>query len=210
MVPTMHEVLFDYNPYFHASKYCFNCSKGVMQKGFGVVQRFCPILPDWDIFMHWAEDTVSNVVHVLAPRLLGLKAERVLQTECECDMDKTKIRERNRFQCEFHITQEDLCNRFELQEESEDDMDFDHPSSSECNLETLMSVHLDTFLEKRYEWYGRTMNQLPRVIRWVVLVLMDILSIHYNCLLFWARNGGEIWEKMIANARAVSQGAISS
>ena len=39
MMPTLNEVLFDYNPYFHASKFCIGCAANIMQRGFGVVQR---------------------------------------------------------------------------------------------------------------------------------------------------------------------------
>ena len=39
MMPTLNEVLYDYNPYFHASKFCIGCAANIMQRGFGVVQR---------------------------------------------------------------------------------------------------------------------------------------------------------------------------
>ena len=39
MMPTLNEVLFDYNPYFHASKFCIGCTANIMKRGFGVVQK---------------------------------------------------------------------------------------------------------------------------------------------------------------------------
>ena len=39
MMPTLNEVLYDYNPYFHACKFCIGCTANIMQRGFGVVQR---------------------------------------------------------------------------------------------------------------------------------------------------------------------------
>ena len=38
MMPTVNEVLYDYNPYFHASKFCIGCTANIMKRGFGVVQ----------------------------------------------------------------------------------------------------------------------------------------------------------------------------
>ena len=45
MLPTFNEVLFDYNPYYHASKFCIGCTANVMQRGFGVVQKVTIIWP---------------------------------------------------------------------------------------------------------------------------------------------------------------------
>ena len=75
---------------------------------------------------------------------------------------------------------------------------------------TLMSVHLDTFLEKRYKWYHMTKQRLPRVIRLVVELLMDIFSITYHSLMFWAKHGGEIFEDMVIHAREISLGTAIS
>ena len=50
----------------------------------------------------------------------------------------------NRFSCEFHITQDDG--------DSEDDDYSDEEFDAEDANDTLMSVHLDTFLEKRYQF----------------------------------------------------------
>ena len=50
----------------------------------------------------------------------------------------------NRFSCEFHITQDDG--------DSEDEDYSDEEFDAEDAEDTLMSVHLDTFLEKRYEY----------------------------------------------------------
>ena len=52
----------------------------------------------------------------------------------------------NRFSCEFHITQDDG--------DSEDDDDYSDEEfdEEEDANDTLMSVHLDTFLEKRYQF----------------------------------------------------------
>ena len=39
-----------------------------------------PIIPDWNVMMHTAEDTVSNCLHVVAPRIFGIKTTKVLPT----------------------------------------------------------------------------------------------------------------------------------
>ena len=52
----------------------------------------------------------------------------------------------NRFSCEFHITQDDG----DSEDDDYSDEEFDAEDANE-DASTLMSVHLDTFLEKRYE-----------------------------------------------------------
>ena len=37
-----------------------------------------PIIPDWNVMLHTAEDTVSNCLHVVAPRIFGIKTTKVL------------------------------------------------------------------------------------------------------------------------------------
>ena len=39
MMPTFNEVLYDYNPYFHACKFCIRHTGYIMKRGFGVVQK---------------------------------------------------------------------------------------------------------------------------------------------------------------------------
>ena len=51
----------------------------------------------------------------------------------------------NRFSCEFHITQDDGDSDDEYSDDEYNDEDANEEAS------TLMSVHLDTFLEKRYK-----------------------------------------------------------
>ena len=51
----------------------------------------------------------------------------------------------NRFSCEFHITQDDG-------DSEDEDYSGDEFDVEDANEDTLMSVHLDTFLEKRYEY----------------------------------------------------------
>ena len=38
-MPTFNEVLYDYNPYFHACKFCIRHTGYIMKRGFGVVQK---------------------------------------------------------------------------------------------------------------------------------------------------------------------------
>ena len=33
MMPTVSEVIYDYNPYYHGAKYCLKCAKGLALKG---------------------------------------------------------------------------------------------------------------------------------------------------------------------------------
>ena len=113
-----------------------------------------------------------------------------------------------RFSCEFHITQDDP---YDEDEDSDDDYeDYDEEDDEdELQTSTLMSVHLDTFLDKRYEWYHMRRDQLPKPIRYVVGWLMDLLGIHYHCLMFWLKNHNEVLENLINVARQVSQGSMS-
>ena len=105
MLPTLNEMLYDYNPYYHVCKYCMHCSATIAKKGFGVAQnvinvkrlaknkrksiekslQVIPFVPDWSTLVHAAEDAVSNVIGVLAPRIFGIKTAKVIPNECECD-----------------------------------------------------------------------------------------------------------------------------
>ena len=37
-----------------------------------------PIIPDWNVMLHTAEDTVSNCMGILGPRVFGIKTTKVL------------------------------------------------------------------------------------------------------------------------------------
>merc|ERR1740129_1970183 len=74
---------------------------------------------------------------ILGPRVFGIKTTKVLPTVG----DDENIQKKARFSCEFHITQDDG--------DSEDDDYSDEEFDEEDASDTLMSVHLDTFLEKR-------------------------------------------------------------
>ena len=39
MLPTLNEILYDYNPYYHVCKYCVRCSTKIAKQGFGVVKK---------------------------------------------------------------------------------------------------------------------------------------------------------------------------
>ena len=55
-----------------------------------------PIIPDWNVMLHTAEDTVSNCLHVVAPRIFGIKTTKVLPTEC--DDENTQMKEKARYE----------------------------------------------------------------------------------------------------------------
>ena len=44
-----------------------------------------PITPDWNVIIHTVEDTVTNCIGVLAPRIFGIKTAKVVPTETEFD-----------------------------------------------------------------------------------------------------------------------------
>ena len=53
-----------------------------------------PIIPDWNIILHTAEDTVSNIVGVLAPRIFGIKTAKIIPTE---DDETNQLKEKARY-----------------------------------------------------------------------------------------------------------------
>ena len=55
-----------------------------------------PIIPEWKVIRHTAEDTVSNCFGYLAPRIFGIKTAKVLPTEC--DDENTLMKEKARYE----------------------------------------------------------------------------------------------------------------
>ena len=47
--------------------------------------KVLPIIPDRNVILHVAEDTMSGIIGILAPRIFGIKTAKVVPTECECD-----------------------------------------------------------------------------------------------------------------------------
>ncbi len=116
-----------------------------------------------------------------------------------------------RYQCEFHITQEDLCDDHFGPDETDGEYDEEaaqlDQEQEESNAHTLMSVHLDTFLEKRYPEIKETVKELPRVARWVFNFYVDVFTIGYNCAMFWYKNGRDFINDAFENARVIQKGA---
>ena len=54
-----------------------------------------PIIPEWKVIQHTAEDTVSNCFAYLAPRIFGIKTAKVHPTEC--DDENTQMKEKARY-----------------------------------------------------------------------------------------------------------------
>ena len=98
-----------------------------------------------------------------------------------------------KFSCEFHITQDDAEDATDGPDD-EDDEDLD--------TSTLMSVHLDTFLDQRYEWYSKVLEQLPRVIQQLVHCLMDLLDVPFNTLMFLSRDATSWLRQMVLHANS--------
>ena len=60
-----------------------------------------PITPDWNVIIHTVEDTVTNCIGVLAPRIFGIKTAKVVPTETEFDDNQiqlnTQMKEKARY-----------------------------------------------------------------------------------------------------------------
>ena len=61
-----------------------------------------PITPDWNVILHTVEDTVTNCIGVLAPRIFGIKTAKVVPTETEFDDNNqiqlnTQMKEKARY-----------------------------------------------------------------------------------------------------------------
>ena len=58
-----------------------------------------PIIPDWNVILHTAEDTMSNCIGILAPRIFGIKTAKVLPTEC--GDENAQMKEKARYVLNF-------------------------------------------------------------------------------------------------------------
>ena len=54
-----------------------------------------PIIPDWNVMLHTAEDTVSNCMGILGPRIFGIKTTKVLPTVY--DDEKNQMEKKARY-----------------------------------------------------------------------------------------------------------------
>ena len=183
----MSEMVTTYNPWYHIFKYTYNLNKRLVYATYNKIQSVLPYKPDWQMVVALFEDSLSHVTHFIGPRI-GVHTVKITPTECACDEPKI-VQQQAKFSCEFHITQDDA----DAIEENEDE---------ENDTATLMSVHLDTFLDKRYEWYSKTQAELPRGIRQLVLFLMDLLSVPFNTLMFLSKNANMWLQDMIKHAQA--------
>ena len=187
MMPTMMEFMTTYNPWWHIFLMNVRVSKQVVKLTYDKIHSVFPQLPDGEVLKHIGETTFGHLLYFVAP-MFGVQTEKVTPTDCACDEPKI-IQEQAKFSCEFHITQDDASEAFE----SPDDL-------AEYDTETLMSIHLDTFLDQRYEWYSKRMEQLPGCIRKLVYHLMSLLSVPFNTLMFLAKNSDMWLQDMIKHA----------
>ena len=191
-LPTAKEVIFNYNPGFYILKKCFYTSIWLSMFAVNKVQSATGVQMDWHKMLHVIEDIGGQIAHLLAPKLFGLQATKVSASDCACDSVKA-IQEQTKFSCEFHITQDDA-------EDTTDGADDD--DDEELDTSTLMSVHLDTFLDQRYEWYSRVLEQLPRVIQKLVHCLMELLNVPFNTLMFLSKNADSWLRDMVLHANS--------
>ena len=194
-LPTMKEVLYNsvlYNPGFLLFKHCLISSVKLGMFTVNKVQSVTGVQMDWQKLVHVIEDIGGSMAHALAPKLFGMQATKVSASDCACDNVKA-IQEQTKFSCEFHITQDDAEDATDGPDD-EDDEDLD--------TSTLMSVHLDTFLDQRYEWYSKVLDQLPRVIQQLVHCLMDLLDVPFNTLMFLSRDATSWLRQMVLHANS--------
>lgn len=170
-IPTMSEIFFDYNPGYLIPLKCAVTSLRFWIWSVTKVQSAVGVELDWHKMLHMVEDVGGKMAHLLGPKVFGMQATKVSFSDCACD-DTKAIQEQTKFSCEFHITRDDADDH----EEVPDDDD-------ELDTSTLMSVHLDTFLDQRYEWYSKTLPQLPRVLQRLVLCLMELLNVPFSTLM---------------------------
>ena len=93
--------------------------------------------------IHWIR--LNNCKYT---QLNKLQEQKIDTTICVTSLQFVSTSFPNRFSCEFHITQDDGDNEDDY---SDEEFDAEDANEEDLNASTLMSVHLDTFLEKRYE-----------------------------------------------------------
>ena len=84
-LPTVNELMFDYNPYYRCFQFCTNCSKRCLAWAYGIAHRNIKFVPEARDLLYMAEDTAANTFGFIMTRLLGYQVVKVTPQDCQCD-----------------------------------------------------------------------------------------------------------------------------
>ena len=84
-LPTVNELMFDYNPYYKCFKFCTNCSQRCLAWAYGIAHRNVKFVPKAQDLLYMLEEKGASAFGFVMTRLLGYQVIKVVPSDCDCD-----------------------------------------------------------------------------------------------------------------------------